>query len=297
MVPIDDMLLFGKLVELRSFTAVAEALQLSRSLVSKRITRLEDGLGVQLVNRTTRRLELTEAGQTYYQFCRQVEETVQEAEATVSEIRMSPRGRLNINAPVTFGQMVLPRIITHFLERYPDVTINLSLSDKFVNVIEEGYDLVIRIGRLKDSTLKARKIGSTRLRIFAHKTYLEKHGSPQTLQDLQHHNCLSYRYMHSGPNEWQFSGPLGKETVKISGNFSAENGVPLYKAVQAGLGVAVQPSFMLEEFDDPDIVYLLDEYCHYETGIYAVYPTARKLPLNTRVFIDFLAERFPGESQ
>ena len=288
---VDDMLLFSKLVELKSFSAVAEMLQSSRSLVSKRISKLEDRLGVQLVNRTTRRVELTEAGRTYYQYCVQIENIVQEAAAMVSEIRQQPKGTLNINAPVTYGQIVLPNIIAGFLKKYPDININLSLSDKFVDVIEGGYDIVIRIGQLKDSSLKARKVAATRLVVFAHKNYLEKHGIPKTPQDLQQHNCLSYRYMEGGPNEWQFYGPLGKEVVYVKGNFSAENGVPLYKAAQAGLGIAIQPQFVLDSFDSKGIVTLLSDYSAAELGIYALYPATRKPPLNTRVFIDFLAQQ------
>lgn len=291
MEPIDDMMLFSKLVELKSFTAVADAMQLSRSLVSKRITRLEDHLGVQLVNRTTRRVELTEAGRTYYQYCVQIENIVHEAESVVSEIRQQPRGNLNINAPVTYGQIVLPDIIAKFLKKYPDINVNLSLSDKFVDVIEGGYDVVIRIGQLKNSSLKARKLATTRLIVFAHKNYLKKHGTPSTPQELQRHNCLSYRYMTGAPNEWQFHGPLGAEVVYVKGNFSAENGVPLFKAVQAGLGIAIQPQFILDGFDAKGIVTLLEEYTRSELGIYAIYPATRKPPLNIRVFIDFLAEQ------
>ena len=291
MEPIDDMLLFSKLVELKSFTSVADALQLSRSLVSKRISRLEDHLGVQLVNRTTRRVELTEAGRTYYQYCVQIENIVQEAESVVSEIRQQPKGNLTINAPVTYGQIILPSIIARFLQKYPDININLSLSDKFVDVIEGGFDIVIRIGQLKDSSLKARKVASTKLVVFAHKNYLKKHGTPKTPQDLQQHNCLSYRYMAGSPNEWQFHGPMGKELVHVNGNFGAENGVPLYKAVQAGLGIAIQPQFVLDGFEAKGIVTLLDDYTDAEIGIYAIYPATRKPPLNTRVFIDFLVEQ------
>ena len=290
MPPLDDLILFAKLVELKSFTAVAESLQLSRSLVSKKISRLEQRLGVQLLNRTTRRLELTEAGRTHYQYCLQIENTLQEAENAVSEIRAVPQGRLNINAPVTFGQMVLPEIISAFLKDYPTVKINLSLNDNFVDVIGGGFDLVIRIGKLEDSSLKARKIGHSRLCVFAHKSYLEKHGTPQTPEDLKDHNCLAYRHMRSGVNQWQFSGPKGTYTIPVSGNFSADNGVPLYHAVAAGLGIAIQPSFTLNAFDNRDIVYLLGNFIPQEMGIYAVYPPAKRAPLNTRVFIDFLAE-------
>ena len=290
MAPLDELILFAKLVELKNFTAVAESLQLSRSLVSKKISRLEERLGVQLLNRTTRRLELTEAGRTYYQYCLQIENTLQEAESAVSEIRAHPKGTLNINAPVTFGQLVLPDIITQFLGKYPDVKINLGLSDRFIDIIGGGYDLVIRIGELEDSSLKARKVGNTQVRVFAHKDYLRKHGTPQTPEELRDHNCLVYRHMRNGVNEWRFRGPKGHTSVPITGNLAADNGIPLYHAVAAGLGITIQPSFMLNAFDNKDITYLLEEYAPKEVGIYAVYPPVKRPPLNTRVFIDFLAD-------
>ena len=288
---IDDIVLFRKLVELRSFTAVAELLHLSRSLVSKRINRLEDHLGVQLLNRTTRRLELTEAGRTYYKYCVQIEDTLLEAESAVSEIRRHPKGVLNVNAPVSYGQLILPDVMTRFLEAYPEVKINLSLSDSMVDVVGAGYDVVIRIGELDDSSLKARKIGTTHLYAFAHKRYLDKHGIPQTPRDLKQHNCLIYSMMRGGSiHEWRFKGPEGVEHVAISGNLTADNGIPLYQAVRAGLGIAIQPSFILNAFQDDDIVHLFPEYPPREIGIYAVYPPSKKPPINTRVFIDYLVD-------
>lgn len=283
------MLLFARLVELRSFTAVANSEQMARSLVSKRITRLEDHLGVQLINRTTRRLELTEAGRTFYQYCQQMEVIRQEAEAAVGEIRQRPKGILRINAPVMFGQIVLPRIISGFLAQYPDVHVALSLNDQYVDVIEGGYDLVIRIGNLKSSTLRARKVGATRLRIYAHERYLADHSIPLVPQDLRRHNCLLYQHQLSGPNEWEFNGPGGRETVEVSGNFSAENSVPLYQAAKDGLGITRLPSFIEEAFGRAGMVYLLEDYAP-EVDIHTVYATTRKPPLNTRVFIDYLAE-------
>jgi len=292
MAAIEDISLFRKLVELKSFTAVAEAMHLSRSLVSKRINRLEDKLGVQLLNRTTRHLEVTEAGRTYYKYCVQIEVTLQEAEAAVSEIRRHPRGVLNINAPVSYGQMILPEIIARFLVKYPEVKVNLSLSDSLVDVVGAGYDVVIRIGDLNDSSLRARKVGATRLHVFAHKDYLARQGTPTKPEDLKTHNCLIYSLTRGGSiNEWRFKGKQGVEQVSISGNLTVDNGMPLYQAVSSGLGIAKLPCFMLKAFDDPEIVYLLPDYQAQEIGIYAIYPPSKTPPINTRVFIDFLAEQ------
>ncbi len=291
MVPPPDILLFKQLVELKSFTATAEALQLSRASVSKRINRLEDHLGIQLLNRTTRRLSLTEAGRTLYEYSVQISDILQEAEVAVSEIRQHPKGMLNINAPVSFGQTVLPAIIADFLRQYPSVSVRLSLSDKFVDVLEDGYDLVVRIGKMDDSSLRARQVGTTRLHVFAHNDYLKRHGTPRTPADLRHHNCLMYRHLRSGADKWQFEGPEGRETVAIKGNFCADNGIPLCKAVEAGLGIAMQPSFVVDTLaEKTNIVCLLEDYTRTPLGIYAVYPPARRPPLNTRKFIDCLVK-------
>ena len=286
-----DILLFKQLVELKSFTATAEALQLSRASVSKRINRLEDTLGIQLLNRTTRRLSLTEAGRTFYEYSVQISDILQEAEVAVGEIRQHPKGTLNINAPVSFGQTVLPEIIADFLKQYPSVSVRLSLSDKFVDVLEDGYDVVIRIGKMDDSSLRARKVGSVRLHVFAHKDYLARRGTPRAPADLREHNCLMYRHLRSGAGKWQFDGPEGQETVTVSGNYCADNGIPLCRAVEAGLGIAMQPDFVLASIaDKQNIAHLLEAYTRTPLGIYAVYPPARRPPLNTRKFIDCLTE-------
>jgi len=287
---IDDMLLFSRLVELKSFTAAADELEISRSLVSKRISRLENDLGVQLINRSTRQLELTEAGRTFHQYCVQLAGTVNDAINAVSEIRGKPKGNLSINAPVTFGQTILPSAIVEFLATYTDVRISLNLSDQFVDVIEGGFDIVIRIGTLKDSTLRARKIGSTALHVYAHKNYLEKYGTPKMPIDLKNHNCLAYKHMEGGSDVWRFTNPSGDEEIPIKGNFIAANGVPLAKAVQAGLGIAMLTDFTMDAIKDNNVVQILESYSKQVVDIYAVYPTTRKPPLNTRLFIDFLNE-------
>lgn len=287
--PIEDMLLFARLVELKSFSAVAASERISRSLVSKRISRMEERLGVQLINRTTRRVEVTEAGRTFYEYCRQMEATWQEAEAAVGEIRSSPKGTLRLNAPVTFGQFVLPRIIDGFLAEFPDVHIVLDLRDSFVDVIEGGYDVVIRIGQLKDSTLRARQLGVTRMHLYAHRDYLGRRGTPLRPQDLAGHNCLVYRHKTGDPYVWDFEGPDGRESVEVRGNLSADNGAPLYQAALSGLGIARLPGFYELAFGLEDMSYVLEDYA-VESGVYAVYAPTRMPPLNTRYFIDYLSE-------
>lgn len=288
MSPLDDMLLFTRLIELKSFSAVAAAENISRSLVSKRINRLEDRLGVQLINRTTRRLEMTEAGRTFHEYCLQMEATWQEAEAAVGEIRSQPRGMLRINAPVMLGQVALPDIISGFLAEYPDVHITLDLSDHYVDVIQGGYDVVIRIGKMKDSSLRARQIGRTRIHLYAHESYLDRHGVPRVPADLANHNCLIYRYKSGDPNVWEFPGADGNTMVEVSSNLTANNGATLYLAAKRGLGIARLPAFYEQAYGMDGMHHVLEEYA-VESGINAIYAATRKPPLNTRYFIDYLA--------
>jgi DNA-binding transcriptional LysR family regulator len=288
--PMEDMVLFARLVELKSFSAVAVSERISRSLVSKRITRLEERLGVQLINRTTRRVEVTDVGRTFYEYCRQMEATWLEAEAAVGEIRSRPRGTLRLNAPVTFGQFVLPRVIGGFLAEYPEVHIVLELRDSFVDIIEGGYDLVIRIGQLKDSSLRARQLGTTRMHLYAHRDYLARHGTPRRPQELAGHNCLVYRHKSGDPYLWDFEAADGsREEIEVRGNLSADNGAPLYQAALAGLGIARLPSFYELAYTLEGMSYVLEDYA-VTRGVYAVYPAARRLPLTTRCFIDYLSD-------
>lgn len=293
MAPLEDMLLFARLVELKSFSAVAADQGISRSLVSKRVNRLEERLGVQLINRTTRRVEVTEAGRTFYQYCRQIEATWQEAETAVGEIRSRPRGTLRLNAPVTFGQFVLPSIIQGFLTQYPDVQIILELRDAMVDVIEGGYDIVIRVGRLKDSTLRARQLGTTRMHLYAHEDYLARRGTPRVPADLAGHNCLVYRHKAGDPYEWDFVRDGGQETVRVHGNLSADNGAPLYQAAMAGLGIARLPGFYELAYTMEGMRYVLEEYA-VESPVHAVYASTRRPPLNTRYFIDYMIDHLPS---
>lgn len=293
MAPLEDMHLFARLVELKSFSAVAADRGISRSLVSKRVSRLEERLGVQLINRTTRRVEVTEAGRTFYEYCRQIEATWQEAESAVGEIRRRPRGTLRLNAPVTFGQFVLPPIIQGFLRRYPDVQIILDLRDSFVDVIEGGYDIVIRVGRLRDSSLRARQLGTTRMHLYAHESYLARRGTPRTPADLAGHNCLVYRHKAGDPYEWDFENAAGgHETVRVHGNLSADNGAPLYQAALDGLGIARLPGFYEVAYTMEGMRYVLEEYA-VESAVHALYASTRRPPLNTRYFIDYMVEHLP----
>lgn len=288
---VDDMRLFARLVELKSFSAVAASERISRSLASKRIARLEERLGVQLINRTTRRVEVTDAGRLFYDYCRQMDTVWQEAQAVVGEVRDRPKGTLRLNAPVTLGQFVLPPIIGGFLTEYPDVQIILDLRDSFVDIIEGGYDVVIRVGQMKDSSMRARRLGTVRMHLYAHRDYLSKHGTPRSPAELAAHNCLVYRFKSGDPYQWEFSGPEGDDSVRVHGNLSADNGAPLYQAALAGLGIARLPAFYELAFGLGDMVYVLEEYA-IDSPVHAVYASTRHTPPTIRCFIDYLRDRF-----
>ncbi|MBV5335683.1 LysR family transcriptional regulator, partial [bacterium] len=189
---LDDMLAFIKVVDARSFTAAADRLGLSKSVVSRRIAELEDRLGARLLNRTTRRLSPTEVGQAFYERCTRIVSDLDEAERAVGDLHGAPRGRLRLNAPVSFGRLHLAAAIVAFVERHPAIEIDIELNDRYVDLLEDGYDLAVRIGRLRDSSLVARKLAPCRRVMVASPAYLERFGAPQIPEDLARHNCLLY---------------------------------------------------------------------------------------------------------
>ena len=293
--PLDSlagMAVFAKVVEARSFTAAAAELGMSKSAVSKQITRLEDRLGARLLNRTTRRLSLTETGAAFYDRCARVVAEAQEAELAVTHLQSEPRGTLRVNAPMTFGHLHIAPAIPDFLARYPEVRVDMTMNDRFVDLIDEGFDVAIRIARLTDSSLIARRLAPDRRILCGAPAYFAKHGEPRTPDDLAAHNCLSYAYV-SDTDQWQFIDGEGTRSVAVRGNLRANNGDAIRQALLAGLGVAVLPSFIV----GPDIQAgrlkeVLRDYLPNRASVYAVYPHSRHLTAKVRVFVDFLADRF-----
>ena len=286
----DDLFLFACIVESKSFSLAAEQLNVSRSVVSKRLGQLEQRLGVQLMQRTTRKLTLTAAGKILYQHCQELQQTLARTEQAVAAMRTRPQGDLQINVPVTFGQLYLSELLVGFLRQYPDVNIKVSMDDRRVDLLQGGYDLAIRIAELQDSSLRARRIGSTRLLLLAAPDYLAQHGTPQQASDLSQHNCLTYSLLGSGENRWRFSHQGQTIQVAVKGNLSADNGMPLIKAAREGLGIVYLPDFMLQP--NETLVHILPDYCQQQMGIYAIYPDGKIQSVNTRAFIDYLAQAF-----
>lgn len=280
---------FVAVVDTRSFAAAAERLELSRARLTKMIQDLEEHLGTRLLNRTTRRLNLTEAGAAYHERCAAILADVAEAEEVASHLTALPRGTLKLTVPVSFGILKIAPLLGGFLERHPEVSVDMTLNDRKVDLIDEGFDLAIRVGALTESGLIARRLATDQIVICAAPAYLERHGTPRVPQDLARHACLSYAYATTG-DEWRFTGPAGEVSVRIRGPLRANNGDTLRLAALSGAGIIRQPTFLVQrDLDAGRLVRLLGDYQSSELGIYAVYPTRRFLSAKVSAFIDYLS--------
>jgi DNA-binding transcriptional LysR family regulator len=287
-----DIAVFVRVVERGSFTRAADELELSRAVVSKYLSRLEERLGARLLHRTTRRLSLTEAGAALFEASRGALERIVEAEDAVAKFQKEPRGRLKVGAPMSFGILHLGAAIAEFLRAHPAVSIDLRLDDRFVNLVEEGLDVAIRIGQLTDSSLVARKLAATQPIVCGSPAYLTEHGEPEAPEDLVAHNCLLYAYL-STANVWRFTGPDGREMpVAVSGAARMNNGIVECEAAAAGLGLVMVPDFYAAPYlRSGRLKRVLARYRMAELGIHAVYPQRVHVPPKVRAFVDFLAAR------
>jgi len=278
--------------ELGSFVKAADALGISKAAVSRTVLELEARLGSRLMQRTTRRLSLTEAGTLYLERCKQIVAALEEADDLLSAGAAKPTGLLRINAPLTFGVLHLAPLWPMFMEQHEDVALDITLSDRIVDIIDEGYDLAIRIARLSDSSLVHRKLTSTSLHVCASPAYLDKHGTPSHPQDLAQHQTISYSYNQS-KDEWQFGGPEGPVSVRINSRMHVNNGDSCVQAALGGIGITRQPTFMIDQYlRSGQLVPVLTDYTSPELGIYAVYPSRAHLPAKVRAMLDFLSGAF-----
>lgn len=289
---------FARVVEQESFTGAAGVLGITKSAVSKQVARLEEALGVRLLNRTTRRIQVTEAGSVFYERCRRIADEVEEARAAVTSMQTSPRGVLRVNAPVSYGLLHLGRMLPDFMAWYPDLKVDLSLSDRKIDLLEEGIDVAVRIGQLSDSSLIAKKITEFPRIVAASPAYWDRHGRPEKPADLIGHNCFVYTYLLQG-DQWMFVDPGSNEKISITvtGNLTANNGDAMLQAAERGLGVYWMPSFFVDrQFDDGVLEEVLQDYRADPIGLYAIFPHSRHLPTKTRAFIDFLVEVIGGQT-
>jgi len=290
---LDAMAAFARVVEAESFSAAARVLGLSKSAVSKQVSRLEDRLGLRLLNRTTRRLSLTEAGAAFYQGCQRVVAEAEAAEQAVTHLAGAPRGRLRVNAPMSFGVRHVSPALPEFLGRYPELAVDLTLNDRMVDLVEEGFDVGVRVAPLVDSSLVARRLAPNRSVLSAAPAYLEARGAPRDIDELEHHACLIYSYQATGAG-WRLTGPGGARRLNVSGPLKVNNGDAILAAALGGLGIALLPCFICgDDLRAGRLVRVLPDWgLASDSAVSAVYPAARHLSPKVRVFVDFLVERF-----
>jgi len=288
----NELVVFHSVVRHSSFAKAAEELALSPSGVSRIVTRLEERLGVRLVQRTTRSLSLTEAGSAFHARATQILEDLQEAEAEVQKATTQPRGNLRVTASLMFGQRYVMPLLEEILERFPDLSIDLTLTNRFVDIIDEGIDLAIRIGALSDSRLIARRLCSNQRVLVASPRYIASHGAPGHPEELSQHECIIYTGF-AKPREWKLLGPDGPVSVSVSGRVATNNMEVVDDTSKRGLGISVGPTMSAyHALLSGELVRVLDDYTFEPSAIFAVYPSARQLSTKVRAVVDFLVEKF-----
>ncbi|MFQ5937223.1 MAG: LysR family transcriptional regulator [Acidiferrobacterales bacterium] len=294
---IAGMRIFARVVEAGSFSAAARQLGASPSSVSRQINDLEDELGARLFHRTTRKLSLTEAGRLYHERAARILIDVDEARLAVSQIGAAPSGILRVTVAESVASRHIVPMVATFQERFPAVQVALSVTDRLVDLVEEGFDLAIRVGRPRDSSLVARKIGSGRRIVCAGRAYLKKAGRPKEPADLVNHNCVTFR-QHPGSNVWSFRVGRSTLNIRVTGSVFADSGECLVAAAVAGIGIILVPAWLIgTDLKRGRLLQVLPEFevVPKDSPLYALYPHQRHLPPKVRAFIDFLVARFAGE--
>lgn len=288
------MRIFRQVVEQGGFSAAAEALDISHTVVSRQVRQLEESLGAQLLNRTTRRLALTEVGQEYYRRCIDILELVADASRVVTHHQARPAGILRINAPMAFGTLELSKWLPQFLRQYPELGVDIVCNDRFVDLITEEFDVGLRITRtLPDSTLIAKKLTHSDLLLVAAPAYLQQHGTPLTLENLATHNYLAYS-LALQTSDLSLTDRAGQmHQVCMRGNFQANSGVVVTDAVRAGLGITAAATFVIhEDLRRGDLVRVLPDYQLQARDLYVLYPQNRHMSPKVRVFVDFVTQYY-----
>ncbi|API51280.1 LysR family transcriptional regulator [Rhizobium leguminosarum] len=290
MIDLNDIMIFARVIEAGSFTAAARLLGMPKTTVSRRIAALERELGVRLLQRTTRSLNLTASGRLYYEESSQALRTIEGANLRLAEARAEPAGTIRISAPVGFGGHFLQDAIFEFLSTYPKTSVELRLTDDRLNLVESGIDLAFRTGILEDSTLIARKLGSTHRILCASHEYLARCGAPDRPDDLTRHDCVIAG--QSAHAQWLLQGPHGQETIAVSGRFAANEMQAVMAAAIAGYGIAQLPYGVGEAcIKDGRLCRVLDGYTTPAGGLYVVYPSSQHLSPLVKAFIELAARR------
>ncbi|WP_110456195.1 LysR family transcriptional regulator [Shewanella algidipiscicola] len=280
---------FVAVAETESFTAAAKRLGISTAQVSRQISAIEHRLDTKLLYRTTRKVSLTEEGMLYYQHCRQVLDALDEAERALSSLKGTPQGCLKLTAPVAYGEKYILPIVNDFMLNYPSVEMDVELTNRQVNLIDAGIDLAIRIGKLADSSLMAKRISQRKNFVCASPTYLKRYGEPHSLSELSQHNCLIGNYDY-----WRFIDQGRERQVKINGRLRCNTGHGLRDAALKGIGIAQLPNYYIsQDLEAGTLIPLLTAYQEPNEGVWALYPQNRHLSPKVRLMVDFLAEQLP----
>jgi len=289
----NSMQVFVRAVERGSFAAAASDIGISATMVGMHVRALEERLGGRLLSRTTRRQSLTEIGRLYYERCRQILSDVDDAELVADQLRAAPRGTLHVSAPVSFGVQALTPVVAEYLAQYREVKVELSLSDRVVDLVEDGFDVAVRVGELADSSLIARPLAPYRLVLCASPAYLKRHGQPRSPRELAAHNCLAFERWGARP-EWRFNNG---DVVQCKGNLRINSGQALRVAAYAGIGIIQQPLVLLaEDLRAGRLVHILSDYATRARPMHLVYLPDRRLTPKLKSFLDLVSARFARTS-
>jgi len=288
---------FTQVVNSGGFAAAAREMGLSRSQVNKLVIALENELGVQLLHRSTRVVTPTETGLAFHERCVEILTSLEEAEQSITQLQAEPRGRLRVNAPMTFGMMHLSPALIEFLVQYPDLEVQLTLSDRFIDPIEEGFDVTVRIAKPQTSaSLIVHPLTLAQRVLCAAPSYLETHGTPTHVEELQHHSCLHYGQL-AVEDQWTLIGPDGEQTISVTGALCSNNGEVLRDAAVQGLGITLLPLFIVgQELQKGTLQLVLPSYHPPELSISVIYPVNRHLSTKVRLLVEFLKEQFGDQS-
>ncbi len=277
---------FVAVAEAESFTRAARRLSVSTAQVSRQVSALEARLATRLFYRTTRRVSVTEAGEIFYQHCRQVLDALDEAERSITNMQLSPKGKLRLTAPVTYGEKMIAPLVNEFVVRYPELEVEMNLTNQKLDLVGEGYDLAVRLGKLDDSSMMARRLTSRTLYVCASPQYLSVHGTPHSLSELEQHNCLQ-----GNLDFWRFQEQGKARNVRVTGNIRCDSGRALLDAALRGIGIVQLPDYYVQSaLDSGQLIPLLTHYREDDDGIWAVYPHNRHLSPKVRMLLDFLVE-------
>ena len=277
---------FVAVAEAESFTAAAKRLGISTAQVSRQVSALESRLSTKLLYRTTRKVSVTEAGQSYYQYCRQVLDGLEEAERAMTNLQLIPKGKLRLTAPVTYGEKVIAPLVNDFILRYPELEVQLNLTNQKLDLVGGGYDLAIRLGKLEDSSMMAKRLSSRTLYVCASPEYLSTYGVPHSLSELDRHNCLQ-----GNLDYWRFQDRGKPYNVRVKGNMKCDSGWALLDAALKGIGIVQLPDYYVQpSLACGELMNLLEHYQEADDGIWAIYPHNRHLSPKVRMLLDFLDE-------